>query len=810
MNATAPDHIPTVPPPAAECYHCGDPAEERFHHDGKYFCCRGCQSVYLILSEHGLDHFYTLNRAAGQHLKAQPRDRYAFLDQVAVRDQLIDYADDERVRVRFHLPQIHCSSCLWLLENLYRLEAGIRQSRVNFPRKEVHITFDPQVTTLRRVVEQLAQIGYAPPLRLQDLEDHTAPRAVDRSLYAQLGLAGFVFGNVMLLSFPEYLGLDALREASFARFLGYLNLLLILPAIRYSGQHYWRSAWGGLRQGQLNIDVPISLGILALFGRSAFEILSHTGPGYLDSLAGLLFFLLVGRWFQQQTFHQITFDRNYKSYFPIASTRLEATGEQAIPLDQIRVGDRLLLRHGELIPADAILRAGEALMDYSFVTGESLPQRQTVGQKLYAGGRQMGGRIEVEIKRTVSQSYLTQLWNEEAFQDQPPTGRVSAIADRVARYFTLAILSIAALTLGYWLCHAPNIAWQAATAVLIIACPCAVALSIPFTLGNVLRILGRRGFYLKNTQALENLARINHIVFDKTGTLTEVQAGALHYRGRPLSPEQRAWVSGLARQSGHPLSRQLAANLAVEPAPEIQHFEEHQGRGTRATVAGHQLRLGAPHFIGLPDTAQSTAGVHLSIDGQYWGSFYQEPRYRRGLAAVLAQLARVARLSLLSGDRDRERDRLAPYFEEGRALFFEQSPRDKLRAIKDWQASGQLMMIGDGLNDAGALQQSDFGLVITENTANFTPACEAVLDASRWTELPRIMHFARRSIRLVYAAYGIAFCYNVIGLSFAVQGLLSPVIAAILMPLSSVSIVLFGIIGTELLARRMGLGRGND
>ena len=239
----------------------------------------------------------------------------------------MDFTDGRQSRVHFHLPQIHCSSCLWLLENLNQIDEGIVQSRVNFLRKEVSMIYEESDTTLRKIVELLATLGYAPVLNMDRLEQSQVS-AVEKTLYYKIGLAGFAFGNIMLLSFPEYFGMDSSTEATFARFFGYLNIMLTVPVVFYSGFDYLRSAWQGLRRGHLNIDVPVSLGILALFGRSIFEILTHTGAGYLDSLAGLIFFLLIGKWFQQKAYYTISFDRDYKSYFPVAVTRIKENIEE--------------------------------------------------------------------------------------------------------------------------------------------------------------------------------------------------------------------------------------------------------------------------------------------------------------------------------------------------------------------------------------------------------------------------------------------------------------------------------------------------
>lgn len=669
---------------------------------------------------------------------------------------------------------------------------------------------------MRQIAEILAGIGYAPVINLGDLNTENKP-VVERSFYYKLGLAGFAFGNIMLLSFPEYLGLQETDSPYFVRLFGYLNILLILPVVFYSARDYWKSAWLGLKHGDLNIDVPVTLGIFTLFGRSVFEILSLSEAGYLDSLAGLVFFLLLGRWFQQRTYHNISFDRDYKSYFPIAATRLEKEGSTStVSLDKLEPGDRIMIRNGEIVPADAIILKGHAQIDYSFVTGEAEPVTIPAGEKIFAGGRQVGGLLELSLIRKVSQSYLTQLWNDEAFHKDQET-QASKLANTVGRYFTIVILAIAGLTLAWWLPKDIPLAINAFTAVLIIACPCAVALSVPFTFGNVLRILGKQGFYLKNTNIIEALSAVDTTVFDKTGTLTLSESGGVQFMGPPLSREELKLVQSLSFHSNHPASRRIYRALIKdlgEPAPEVQVSEitETPGMGISGLVGHRLLRLGSYSFMHTkqPIKEKDYKGVYLEIDGELKGYFELGQMFRPGAREALHFFNELGPVYLLSGDNDRQRALLESIFPEPEHMHFQKSPREKLEFIRQLQTSGQhVLMLGDGLNDAGALRESEVGLVVTENTNNFTPASDAILRADQFDQLPKYLRFTRRSLRIVYAAYGFAFLYNLIGLSFAVRGALSPVVAAVLMPLSSITIVLIGILAGNWMAWRMGLFENN-
>ncbi len=802
----------TAPPaPTTGCYHCGEEIRDlHFQIEDKHFCCEGCKTVYEILNTNGLCQYYDIDQFAGVSLKGQSKAEYAWLDDADVQARLINFTDGNRTRVTFYIPQMHCASCIWLLENLYRLSPGILESSVHFTKKEIYITFDGQ-TTLRQIVQTLASIGYAPAINLGDL-DQQKKRVADRSFYYKLGVAGFAFGNIMLLSFPEYLGLDKATDAFFFQLFGYLNIALALPVVLYSAQDYLRSAWLVVRQGTLNIDVPLALGIVALFGRSVFEILTHTGAGFLDSLAGLVFFLLVGKWFQQKTYHHIAFDRDYKSYFPIAALKKNETGAHTIPLDKLEPGDVIIIKHKELIPADGVLLKGDAEIDYSFVTGEAVPVPIKSGEKIYAGGRQMGGTLEVSLTRQVSQSYLTQLWNSETFAKPQHFSGASKVANRVGKYFTVTILFIATAALAWWLPSDSAKAINAFTAVLIIACPCAVALAIPFIFGNVLRILGKNELYLKNTGVIESLAETQTTVFDKTGTLTNRQHNEITFVGEPLSALEKAMLHALTEPSTHPMSQHISAWATPDPAAlewmSVSNWQEVVGKGVQGIVCQKMIKIGSRNFVDAFLRAQCTddQGVYVQINNELRGYFHIQHHYRAGLQQVVDWFRQRGRVFLLSGDNNREQPLLSKVFGGAAQLHFRQDPHDKLHFIKQLQGEGRkVLMLGDGLNDAGALQQSDAGIVITEDTNNFTPACDAILHANQFARLPALLTYAQRSVRLVYYAYAMAFCYNVVGLSYAVSGTLSPVVAAILMPLSSVTVVLFGVIASNVLARRFGL-----
>lgn len=790
------------------CFHCGlTCTDDSIAIGEKLFCCNGCKTAFDILDGSDLCKFYDLNETPGSTpIEFGFKEKYNFLEDESTLQQLYQFVNGDIATVTLTLPSVHCSSCIWVLESFYRINEGVTNSKVNFLKKQLTISFDSTKTSLRKIVEQLASLGYEPDFNLADLQTKVGEKNL-RSLYIKIGIAGFAFGNIMLLSLPDYLKkFDTIPE-NFQIFFSVLNILLALPVLFYCSSNYFKSAWGSLRQKAVNMDVPISLGILTLFIRSVYEIVTLSGFGWMDSFAGLVFLLLLGKLFQEKTYQALSFERDYKSYFPVSVIKLENNEEMSIALSQLKVRDRYLVRNNEIIPADSILINGNGLIDYSFITGESDSHSKISGDLVYAGGKHQGGAIELEVVKDVSQSYLTQLWNNDAF-NKHQEAKVTALANTVSKYFTGAVLLIAILSALYWI---PNISYSvnSFTAVLIIACPCALALSTPFTLGNTMRIFGRKNFYIKNTAVVEVLANIDTIVFDKTGTLTEAGSSGIEFfpseNNNYSNDEILPLIKSVSWHSTHPLSRKITQYLMdynfINP---IDKMEEHPGEGVQGEVDGDLVKIGSKSFIdaNIKINDDGKSKVFISINDNYCGYFAIKGTYRTGFKNVLSKFNKSYDTILLSGDNDQEKNLLLHYFNDDSKLYFNQSPIDKLEKIKSLQSENKkVLMIGDGLNDAGALKQSDMGISITENINSFSPACDGILESNSFSKLNDLIKFTKTSMNIVKVSYVISLLYNIIGLSFAVQGTLSPLISAILMPISSISVVTFTSVGTNLMAK---------
>lgn len=801
----------TSPTTEAVCVHCGDQcAEERVERGKLLFCCPGCETVYRILQENDLLSFYHIDEAAGKKQKESSNRDYAWLEVPKLADRVVRYRDEVRCHIDLELPEIHCASCVWLLERLPQLLPGVRSCTVDYSRKVAAIAFNHAQVSLREVAEMLDRIGYPPHLKTWKEDSN---KRSNRALIYRIGVAGFCFGNIMLLSFPEYFGLGASAGATGGADAGalwmggalhYLLLALSLPVVFYAGRGFFTAAWHALMARRITIDLPIAIGMLALFSRSVFEIGTGTGSGYLDSLAGLVFFLLIGRWFQTLTFARLNFDRDYRDYFPVAAYREDATGTpEPVASEDLTAGDVLLVRPGNLIPADGkLLTDTTEGIDYSFVTGEALPRPAKAGQEVFAGGRATSSALRIAVTKPADQSYLLQLWLRES--DGAKDTEV-APPEALIRAFTGFILLLAGATLAYWYGKDVSTAYRAATAVLIIACPCALALAAPFAYGTLQRLLAKAGYYFRGPAVLQRLGTIDAFVFDKTGTLTVgSQTEAITY-ATARSTFHDSVLLAMAQQSAHPRSRALATSLLAQamPAGKVRtgSVEETVGQGIRLVHEGKEYRIGQAAFCGL---TPAQPGTWASIDGaSYLSLGGQGAALRPGVGTMLSEIRQRGDTWLLSGDQPPSSNFWSDYLAPEQTAF-EQSPFDKRERVNGLQKAGaNVLMVGDGLNDAGALGAATVGLAINEDEAHFNPACDGIVKADQLGLLPEILRVSGKMKWVLWLTYGLAFAYNVVGLSYAVTGTLSPVVAAILMPLSSVTIVVVAVLGAMLVNGQM-------
>ncbi len=771
------------PETAKKCFHCSDDIiSERLIEADKAFCCNGCKNVYLLLSQHELGAYYLQDDQAGIKPDSTQKELFAVLDDVTLRKRYIDFQEGSIIRVTLHLPQIHCASCIYLLEHLSKLDSGIIQATVNFPKRLATITINEAKIPLSGLAALLTKIGYSPDFST----DKKNEPSIDKRLLFQLGFAGFAFGSIMLWSFPEYLGIDK-TYTGFRNLSAYLSLLVSIPVLFYSAQDYFKSAIGAIRIKTLNLDIPIAVGILALYARSVVAILSNDGPGYMDSFAGFVFFLLIGKWFQNKTYRWLSFERDFSSYFPIAVVKKSGESTVLCPIEELLIGDEIIIRNEEIIPCDSVLSSDKATIDFSFMTGEADWIEKTVGETVYAGGKICGENAIMTVIKTTSRSELTQLWNEQHSKKVELT--FQSRQDRISRYFIAAVLLISSVAAISWYFINPRLIPEIITAILIVACPCALALSVPFTYGNIMRQLGKKGFYLRNTGIIERIQQCDTIVFDKTGTLTEQQSKTIHYIGEDISPELAKLLFGITKHATHPYAQAIHEWLRNQFQLDSKAIDavELAGKGINYQ---NSLFIGSADFLGVDSPATNEACSYVKWNDQLIGKFTFHSTFREGLSDLMKSLAINYQLAVVSGDNSKDLAQIEHLFPEGTLFRFNQKPLDKKAYIDELQQNGQrVLMIGDGLNDAGALNSAFVGLALSENLVRFTPASDSILKAENLKFLAQYIAYIQAGKRFLKYTFAFSLVYNLTGIGFAVTGSLTPFVAAVIMPLSSVTVV---------------------
>lgn len=785
------------------CYHCGAPVlEKNFKKEGKNFCCSGCVMVYKIIHQQHLESFYTHFPKKGVTPKKN-KQPYTFLADKEMWKAWINFQEGTTLSVSLFIPSIHCSACIWILEHLHQIEPGILHSHVTFSTRSLHLVFDEEKKSMLDVVRLLNQLGYPPDFSLEG-QKQIENKKRNRALWLKIGIAGFAFGNTMFLAIATYFEqrepwLDQLRP-----WFDTIMFVLSVPVVIYSAQDYFIHSVKSIRKQIWSLDIPIALGISVLFLKSTHAIfIAHELP-YFDSLTGLVFFLLLGQYMQQSVYSASDFEHKYASFFPIGVTVIHAKKEdRVVAVGKLKKGNCMFLRPEEIIPVDGIVKEHNIHVDYSFVTGESDVVLKKKGEAVYAGGRIKEQGALITVSKTMDESFLLQLWEQDLTQKKD-SKEVSSFSDQISRYFTPIILLISAFAGIGWLFIDPSKAIEVVVAVLIVACPCALALSSPFIFGNMVRYFGSLGFLMKNNSSIEKIAGTKHWVLDKTGTLTDVDKTSVFFKGATrLSKKEKQVIKSMAHQSTHPLSVAIFRHLSKSDYDATLVCSQVVGGGITTCVDEKTYMLGSARFLNYTISENTTSSVHIAINNTYRGVFEMKQYFRDGIRKIFED-APVDRLSIVSGDNAKDKKSLKSIVSPETAIYFEQDPFAKVAYVKSLQATGdKVLMVGDGLNDAGALMQSDAGVAVRSDMHMFTPKCDAILNANKVIWLAVFYWGMKQSIRLVRISFGFSLLYNFIGIGIAVAGVLNPVIAAILMPLSSISVVVFASLSTAHLNKQL-------
>lgn len=809
------------------CKHCLQPCTDEvvFDNEGT-FCCTGCLAVFKLINNNGLCDYYNLEEVSHRpslklnHLSSSD---YQWLNNQEVAAELGVIHQNGISNLEFHCPSIHCASCLYLLDNLHKFNKGITKSEARFNDRKVSIWYKAGEVELSELASILTQLGYTPKFESSEdaaLNKSQVNRVASNRLLTRLGVAGFAAGNTMMLSFPAYFGLDSDVFSQFDWIFPTLNIVLASLAVGFSASDWFVRSYRDISHKKLSVDVPIAMAIGVLFFRSLTDVFLNTGPGFFDSLCGLIFLLLIGQWLQTRYYEGLEFEHTFSSFFPLTATLVESDSEKQVLLKNLKPKDRIRLKAHELVPADSVVVYAEhCLADHSCITGESQPKPLIIGEKVFAGTRLLTGKLELEVLKAPNQSWLNRLWNQAAEDSQ--TKAEPALFERLfVKYFTFLTLIIAFSVLIFWLSYNPAIAFNAFTAVLMVACPCAVTLAMPFSFNRALNHLAKSGFYARNAAVVESLAQINHWVFDKTGTLTQPQLNLSNqgnwYPNKQLleAPDQELinhLVVKSAELGSHPLLWELAQSLRkVSTMPQakifIQDFQEIPGKGIiiNTTDLG-EIKIGSAKFIGAQtQTRDLSSEIAISINGRYQGSFRVGHTLREGAQKVISSLSGAK--TILTGDN-----------ESGTSLFKElsgintettikwnQSPDEKKSYIQALKNKGiTVMMIGDGLNDSPAMKAATVSLALIERENGFSPSADCITKANNLKYLPEWVRFSKSTLSMVKIALGLSVIYNFVGVGLAVSGQLSPLFAAVFMPLSSLSVVALGVLLTDYQAKKI-------
>lgn len=793
------------------CSHCGlpVPAGRVRASDTEQFCCAGCESVRALICSSGLERYYALREVDESGLPAEPTDAsYADFSTPQFLRQHCEALDLETMRVELYLERVHCAACLWLVEKLPQLVRGVRSARLDLERRVLDVVWEPKLVDLCSIARQLDRLGY-PPRPYTDLRVRAARRDEQRRLLVRVGVAGAVSGNVMLIAFALYSGTFQGIAPEFRRFFEVSSLLLSLPALTYCAAEFYRGAWAALRTRTPHMDLPVSLGILVGAGYGLVSVVRGHGEIYFDTVTMLVFLLLTGRYLElvQQNRARETSERA-QLLTPGRARRVSVTGRvEEVCIEEVQAGDTVQVRIGDTVPIDGVVSLGESDVDNRLLTGESRPVTVGPDTAVYAGATNLTAVLHVRSTCSGAETRIARLMREveRARRRRAPVVR---LADRVAGRFTLVVLGLALVTFCLWWPRDPALAVEHVIALLIVACPCALGLATPLAVSAALARAADERLLIKGGDVLEVVRKPALIVFDKTGTLTTGSLRMCRWEGDgSLQPLVRA----IEAHSIHPVARAFTQALPAEPTDLVEELVEEPGGGIRASLGGRTIQVGAPSWLARRGVVLPSWAKQLIVDEARAGhspvaiaaecelaalAFFEDP-LTEDAAPSLRKLRTLGyRLAMLSGDDPGVTQRVARTLSEhsGESALFDQviggaTPEAKLAYVRAQKRAGPVMVVGDGVNDAAALAEANVGIAVKGGAEASLLAADAYLGERGVRQIVHLIGGARRTFRTILRSMVLSSVYNLFGIGLAMAGWVSPLLAAVLMPLSSLTVV---------------------
>ncbi len=791
------------------CTHCGTAVPPGLVESGaaRQFCCSACRAAYDILSANGLGAFYAFPEKRGVSVTPSGRSFDEF-DHPAFAELYVRPAPEGMRTTELYLEGVHCASCVWLVERVPLIVSGVARAELDVRRSVARVTWQPGAVTLSTVARALDRLGYAPhPFRggaraeLRTLED--------RGMLLRIGVAGAIAINVMLAALALYSGAFNAMELPYERLFRWVSLVLTVPALLGPGRVFFTGAWAALRTRSLHMDVPIALALAAGAVRGVVNTVSESGPIYFDGVCLLVFLLLTGRFLQVRGQRAAT-DAAELLYSLAPSTARVRDPDgtvRELPAVALLPGMTVVVRAGESFPADGTIAEGESAVNAALLTGESRPTSVTPGDTVFAGTLNVSAPVVVRVDESGESSRLARILLdvETSASRRAP---VIAFANRIAGIFVLVVLALAAGTFLLWLPRDATAAWDNAIALLVVTCPCALALATPLAVTMAIGRAARAGIYIKGGDALELLATPGVLVLDKTGTITEGRTALVQWHG---AVGARDAVLALEAGSSHPIADGFRRAWPDVEVPVGTHLEHVTGGGIQGVVNGHHVVLGSPAFVGaratgatgmldrLSDTTLTP--VLVAVDGVVVAVAGMGDKVRADAAASIAALqARGWEVRMCSGDDPRVAHAVAASV--GIAADRVQgaaTPEGKLATVQALlartrdargQAARPVVMVGDGVNDAAAIAAADVGIGVHGGAEACLATADAYLTTPGLAPLVAMADGATRTMRVIRRNMLFALAYNMLGVSLAVLGVISPLIAAIMMPASSLTVVL--------------------